>query len=140
MNETKNFNSILWKRMVNFHWNDNASKLRRRHRNNSQYRHSRPMHSDSTLVTCGLATCHDLLEIIITFHTWQATREKKKHVPSPQPKGIKTFLPMLSTNIYYQDMYSVHSDARIILEGYFRKNFTYKIINCRLHNIFSSTI
>ena len=32
------------------------------------------------------------LGIIFSFHSWQATRERKKPVPSPQPKGIKTFL------------------------------------------------
>ena len=32
----------------------------------------------------------NLLGIIFSFHSWQATRERKKPVPSPQPKGIKT--------------------------------------------------
>ena len=27
-----------------------------------------------------------------SFHSWQATRERKKPVPLPQPKGIKTIL------------------------------------------------
>jgi hypothetical protein len=52
------------------------------------------------------------LGIIFSFHSWQATRERKKPVPSPQPKGInKTILqlrirfarqrfnPTLETNI-----------------------------------------
>ena len=30
------------------------------------------------------------LGIIFSFHSWQATRERKKPVPLPQPKGIKT--------------------------------------------------
>ena len=30
------------------------------------------------------------LGIIFSFHLWQATREMKKPMPLPQPKGIKT--------------------------------------------------
>jgi hypothetical protein len=37
----------------------------------------------------AFVTC---LGFIFSFHSWQANREKKKTVPSPQPKGIKTFL------------------------------------------------
>ena len=85
--------------MVNFHYrNDNASRLRRSHRNNSQTHHSRPIWiPHSSLVATPLVTRGESkwafvtrLGIIFSFHLWQATRERKKPVPSPQPKGIKT--------------------------------------------------
>jgi hypothetical protein len=31
-------------------------------------------------------------ELFFSFHSWQATHERKKPVHSPKPKGIKTFL------------------------------------------------
>jgi hypothetical protein len=35
----------------------------------------------------------DSLVVIFSYHSWQATRERKKPMPLPQPKGIKTILP-----------------------------------------------
>jgi hypothetical protein len=52
----------------------------------------------------------DSLGIIFSFHSWQATRERKKAVPSPQPKSIKTF------HIYIISIITV-----IYLENLFRK-------------------
>ena len=44
--------------------------------------------------TRHLWLCHSWLVarlgINFSFHSWQPTRERKKPVPSPQPKGIKT--------------------------------------------------
>ena len=58
-------------------------------------------HLDSPRDTRGFATCdswgiqmgfRDSFGNYFSFHSWQATRERKKPVPLPQPKGIKTIL------------------------------------------------
>ena len=41
----------------------------------------------------------DLLEITFSIHFWQATRERKKPMPSPQPKGIKTMINLNTLNL-----------------------------------------
>jgi hypothetical protein len=92
---------LKWE-IFTYYRNDNASRLRRSHRNNSQIRHSRPIlipHSSlvaSPLVTRGESKWSFVtrLGIIFFFHSWQSTHERKKPVPSPQPKGIKTFLSL----------------------------------------------
>ena len=41
----------------------------------------------------------DSLGIIFSFNSWQATHERKKPMPSPQPKGIKTIYSTFQLNV-----------------------------------------